>query len=101
MTNPKVIGSKSVRRNGRDIRALSKMAHNYPQQSYAAVACVVQSKWIFLQRVKKDTGQVFMVLERVLRETFLNRLLFGKSKTFPPMVGFLSKFPVNKLGMGL
>ena len=31
----------------------------YPQESYAAVVCAIQSEWIFLQGVIKYTGQAF------------------------------------------
>ena len=42
-----------------------------------------------------------MELEKVLWETFLPCLLFGKSKTLPPIVGALSKMPVKKSEMVL
>ena len=57
---------------------------------------MIQLEWIFLQRVMKDKGQAFVGLGKVLRETFLSRLLFGISKTSPPVVGSLSTLPVNK-----
>ena len=82
-----------------DIRALSKTSKKYPQESYSAAARAVQSDWIFLQRVKKDTGQEFARLEIFLGETFLPRLFLGKFKTLPPIVGSLSMFPVNKSGL--
>ena len=46
----------------RDICAISKMGDIYHQDSYYAVACAVQSYWIFMKRVTKDTRQVFMGL---------------------------------------
>ena len=70
----------------RDNCALSKTADKYTQESYAAVARAVQSEWIFLQRGIKDTVQAFTGLEKVLCETFLPRLLFGKPKILPPIV---------------
>ena len=36
-----------------------------------------------------------------MQETFVPRLLFGKSKNIPPVVGTLSMFLVNKAGLGL
>ena len=51
--------------------------------------------------MNKDTVQAFMELEKVLWETFLPCLLFGKSKTLPPIVGALSKMPVKKSEMVL
>ena len=65
------------------------------------MAHAVQSEWIFLQCVNKDTVQALMELENFLWETFLPCLLFGKSKTLPPIVGALSKLPVKKSEMGL
>ena len=50
-----------------DINSLIKMVDKYPQSSYAAVACAVQSEWIFLQCVTNDTGQAFTGLENFLR----------------------------------
>ena len=47
------------------------------------------------------TGQTFLGLEKVLREMFLPRIFFGKSKPPPPIVGSLSTFPTKKSGMGL
>ena len=35
------------------------------------------------------------------RITFFLHLFFGKLKTLPPIVGYLSTFPVNKSGMSL
>ena len=60
----------------------------------------VQLEWVFLQHVTKDMGQAFMGLEKVLWETFLPRLFFGKSKTLQPILGALSAFLVNKYGLG-
>ena len=77
------------------------MADKYPQESYSAVAHEIQSECIFLKRVTKDTGQAFTGMEKVLRETFLPHIFFGKSKTLPPIVGALSTFPVKKAGLGL
>ena len=79
----------------RDIHALRETADKYPPGSYALADHAVQSEWIFLQRVIKDTGQAFVELENFLRETFLPRLFFGISKTLPPVVGYISTFPVK------
>ena len=67
----------------RDICALRKMADNYPQESSAAVACAVQSEWIFLQRMTNNIGQAFMGLKTFLQETSLPHLLFEKLKPSP------------------
>ena len=80
----------------RDIWSLSKTAEKYPQDNYAAANRTVQSEWIFLQRVKKDTGHAFAWMEKFLQETFLPCLFLGKPKTLPPVVGSLSMFMVKK-----
>ena len=78
-----------------DIHALRKTSDKYHQESYPVVAFAFQVDWIFLQHVMKDTGQAFTGLEKVVQETFLPRLFFGKSKIIPPIVGALITFPVN------
>ena len=50
----------------RDICALIKTVDKYTQESYATVACAVQSECIFLQLVMKDTIQAFTGMEKVL-----------------------------------
>ena len=85
----------------RDIHTVTKMEEIYTQESYAAAACAIQSEWIFLQHAIKDTGQAFAGLEKFMQENFLPRILFGRPKTLPPVVGALSKFPVKKYGTGL
>ena len=56
----------------------------------------IQSKWIFLQRVTWDTGDAFTGVDKIIQETFLPRLFFGKTKTLSPIVGDISKVLVNK-----
>ena len=67
----------------KNIRTITKTAGKYPQESYAAVVRVIQSEWIFLHHVKKDMGYVFLRVEKILQETFLPHILFGKPKTSP------------------
>ena len=52
----------------------------YTQESYAAVLRAIQSELIFLQRVTIDMGGAFAGVEKMIWETFLPRLLFGKTK---------------------
>ena len=70
---------------------IRKTAGKYPQESYAAVARAIQSEWIFLQLVTKNTvdvlqyvtkntGDEFVGVDKMFQETFLPRLFFGKSK---------------------
>ena len=46
-------------------------------------------------------GQEFAGVEKVMREMFLPRLFFRKSKNLPPVVGTISMLPLKKDGMGL
>ena len=62
---------------------------------------MIQLEWIFLQRVTKDTGCVFAVVEKLLQETFLNSLFFVNSKYLPPIVGTLSTMSFSKYVLGL
>ena len=84
-----------------NINTISKTAGNCPQYSYAAVVWAIQSKWIFLQCVTWDTGDAFVGVEKMIQETFLLRLLFGKMKTLSPIVGTLSTMPINVEVLGL
>ena len=44
----------------------SKTVGKYPQGSYAAVVRVIQSEWLFLQRVTNNTGDTFAVVDKML-----------------------------------
>ena len=61
----------------------------------------VQLEWIFMQHMSKDTGQSFMGWEMFLWENVLPCIFFGKPKPLPPIIGTLSKLPVNKSEMVL
>ena len=65
------------------------------------MVCVIQSEWIFLQRVTWDTGDSFAGVEKAIWETFLLHIFFGKTKTLSPVVGALSTIPVKKSRLGL
>ena len=56
---------------------------------------------MFIQRVTWDTGDAFAGVEKIIRETFLPCLFFGKTKTISPVVGALSTMPVKKAVLGL
>ena len=45
-------------------------------------------------------GKAFKLFEKILPKTNL-RLFFGRSKTLPPVLGYQSKLPVKKSGVGL
>ena len=61
----------------------------------------IQLEWIFLQRITWGTGDAFAGVEKIIRETFLPRLFFRKTKTLSIIVGYLSTMPFNKSGLVL
>ena len=85
----------------KNINTIRKTAGKYPQESYSAVVCAIQSEWIFIQCLTWYTGNLFAGVEKMIRETFLPRLFFGKTKTLSHVVGDLSTTPVRKAVMGL
>ena len=85
----------------KSIGTISKNSGKYPQESYAAVVHMIQSEWIFIQRVTWDTEDEFAGLEKILWENFLPRPLFVKTKSFSPTIGDLSMILVKKPGLGL
>ena len=84
-----------------NISTIRKTAGKYPQDSYTAVVRTIQSEWIFLQHVTWDTWDAFAGVEKIIRETFLPRLFFGKTKTLSPVMEALSIIPVKKSGLGI
>ena len=84
-----------------NIRTIIKTAGKYPQESYIAVVRAIQSEWIFLQHVTWDTGYGFAGVEKMIREIFLPRHIFGRTITLSPIVGGLSKIPIKMAGLGL
>ena len=80
----------------KNIRMITETAGEYLQDSSTVVVFVIQSEWIFLQCVTKDKGHAFAGVEKLLWETFLNRLLFGKLKCLPQIVLTLSTMTVKK-----
>ena len=83
------------------INTIRKTTGKYPQESYAAVVHAIQSEWIFIQHVTWDTGDAFAGVEKIIRETFLSRIFFGKTKILSPISGSLSTIPLKKPGLGL
>ena len=83
------------------ICAVTETVKKYLQDSYALADRVIQSEWIFFQPMKKDMGQAFAGLEKVMRGIYLPRLFFVISKTLPPVVVDLSTLSVNKFGLVL
>ena len=70
----------------KNIRTLSKTVGKYPHESYTTVVSAIQPQWIFLQHVTWDTGDAFMGVEKKIRENFLPRLFFGKTKNLSPII---------------
>ena len=62
----------------RNITKISKTTGKYPQENYATVVCAIQLERIFLQCVKKNSGDVFVGVEKLLRENFLLQIFFEK-----------------------
>ena len=67
----------------KNINTISKTVGKYPQDSSATVVRDIQPEWIFLQCVTWDTGDSFTGVEKMIHETFLPHLFFGKTKTLP------------------
>ena len=84
-----------------NICTISKTMGKYPQESSNTVVRAIQSKCIFLQRVTTGTGDAFAGMEKMIWETFLPLLLFGKTKPLIPIVGDLSTMMVNKSVLAL
>ena len=61
----------------------------------------IQLKWIFLQSFTWYTGGAFAGVEKMIRDTFLSCLLFGKTKTLSTIVEALSTMTVKKSGLGV
>ena len=64
----------------RRITIISKTAVKFPQGSYAAVVCVIQSERIFLQCVTKNTGDIFAGVENILRGKLFSSPFLRKIK---------------------
>ena len=73
----------------------------YTQESYSEVVCVIQLECIFLQRGTWDTGDAFAGAKKMIWETFLPRIFFGKTKLILLIIGALSTMLVKKSGLGL
>ena len=85
----------------KNINMISKTVKQFSQESYAAVVREIQSEWIFLQHITWYMGYAFTGVEKMIRETILPCLFFGKTKTLSPVVGSLSTMPVKKARLGL
>ena len=61
---------------------LSKVAEKEPQAALVGLTRSLQCEWNFVQRVVKDTSQLFAPLEKMLEENFLPSLLFALRSCF-------------------
>ena len=60
---------------------LSKVAEKEPQAALVGLTRSLQCEWNFVQRVVKDTSQLFAPLEKMLEDNFLPSLLRTSSVT--------------------
>ena len=96
-TSPKAIGRESIRWHG----TISETAGKYPQESYSAVICAIQSEWIFLQLITWYTGGALAGVEKIIRKPFCLVFFFWNTKTLSPIVGTLSMMPIKVARLGL
>ena len=85
----------------REICTISETAGQYPQEIYATVVRVIQSEWIFLQRVTWDMGDTFTGVEKIVWGKNLPHLFFGKKKILSLIVGPLSKMTIKMAVLGI
>ena len=69
---------------------LSKVAEKEPQAALVGLTRSLQCEWNFVQRVVKDTSQLFAPLEKMLEENFLPSLLGTSSVTLRSCFVFTS-----------
>ena len=99
--NPKDIGSKSGQRNGRVTFLFSqRRRRNILKMDISRRH--VHSNWNgYFSTCKKRYGIGIVGPEKVLQEKHLPCIFFGKYKTVPPIVGYLSTFAVKTSGIRL
>ena len=78
------------------IKLPSKAAKQFPQTSFAALTCSLQTEWTYLQQVVPDVAPSFAPIEEVLAKSFLPALFGGKA---PPRN--LTSLPVRFGGLGI
>ena len=62
----------------KNVIKIRKTAGKYSQESYSAVVHLIQSEWIFFQRVTKNMVYLFAGVDKLLWETFWPYLFFVK-----------------------
>ena len=78
---------------------MSKVAEKEPQAVLVGLTRSLQCEWNFVQRVVKDTSQLFAPLEKMLEENFLPSLLGTSSVTHSDCV--LYSLPVKRGWLGV
>ena len=78
---------------------LSKVAEKEPQAALVGLTISLQCDWNFVQRVVKNTSQLFAPLEKMLEENFLPSLQVTSSVTHSDRV--LYSLPVKRGGLGV
>ena len=68
-----------------NIITISKTAEKYPQESYTIVVRTIQSEWIFLQRVTKNTVCAFADVKKLHWGNFLPCIFFGNINLSHPL----------------
>ena len=68
----------------KNITTIRNIAGKYPQEIYATVLCAIQSEWVFLKHVTCETGDAFVGVDKMIRETCLTCLFFENMKTLSP-----------------
>ena len=78
---------------------LSKVAEKEPLAAFVGLTRSLQCEWNFVQRVVKDTSQLFAPLEKMLEKNFFPSLLGTSS--FTHSVRVLYSLPVKRGGLGV
>ncbi len=87
-----------IQRWVRGVTKLTTIAKRYPQSAYVGLTKLLQSEWMYLQRVVPDTAEAFEEVEKALAEVFLPALLGQPDCT---ELRGLFALPVKQAGLGL
>ena len=65
------------------MKTLSGVSRKHPQSAYAGLQKSLQQEWTFVQRVTPGIGDAFGLVEKVLRETFVQAMFEGLGDGVP------------------
>lgn len=82
------------------IKALSKVAHRYPQTAFAGLSHYLQGEWQYLQRVTPNIDKAFAPVEAAIAQTFLPAL-FGSTVDGVAHLRPLLALPMRLGGLGI